>query len=60
MLLAANIAMSVAMIAVFALAVGGVYLWARRGDSKRGILMLAAAFVILANVLIWTLPNPAG
>ena len=58
MLLAANIALSIAMLAVFALAVGGIYLWAKRGDKQRGLLMLAAAIVILANVLIWTVPNP--
>lgn len=58
MLLAANIALSIAMVAVFALAAGGIYLWAKKGDKQRGLLMLAAAIVILANVLIWTLPNP--
>jgi hypothetical protein len=59
MLLAANIALSIAMLAVFALAFGGVFLWAKRGDRKRGLLMLTASFVILVNVLIWTLPNPS-
>ncbi|MBC2777650.1 hypothetical protein [Parasphingopyxis marina] len=59
MLLAANIALSIAMLAVFALAFGGIFLWTKRGDRKRGLLMLAASFVILVNVLIWTLPNPS-
>ncbi len=58
MLLAANIALSIAMFAVFALSIGGLYLWRKRGDTQRGLLMLAAAIVILANVLIWTVPNP--
>jgi hypothetical protein len=58
MLLAANIALTIAMFAVFALGAGGIYLWAKRGEKQRGLLMLAAAVVILANVLIWTVPNP--
>ncbi|MEM8695105.1 MAG: hypothetical protein AAGE05_03680 [Pseudomonadota bacterium] len=59
MLLAANIALSIAMFAVFALSAAGIYLWAKRGEKQRGLLMLAAAIVILANVLIWTVPGPA-
>ena len=47
--------LSVMMIAVFALIAGGLYTLARRNDRKRGLLMLAAALVMLANVLIWTL-----
>lgn len=58
MLLAANVALFIAMFAVFALGAGGIYLWAKRGDKQRGLLMIAAAIVILANVLIWTVPNP--
>ncbi len=45
--------MSIAMLAVLALAWGGVTVL-RRGDRQRGILMLVCALVILANVLIWT------
>ncbi len=45
--------LSIMMIASFALAAGGIFAFRRR-DSKRGLLMLAAAAVILANVLIWT------
>ncbi|QLC24324.1 hypothetical protein HFP57_04305 [Parasphingopyxis algicola] len=58
MLLAANIALSIAMVSVFALGAGGIWLWVKRGEKQRGLLMLAAAIVILANVLIWTVPNP--
>lgn len=59
MLLLANIALSLAMLGAFALAVGGLRLWLKHGN-RRGALMLIAAFVILANVLIWTLPAPGG
>jgi hypothetical protein len=45
--------MGIAMLAVLALAWGGVTVL-RRGDRQRGVLMLACALVILANVLIWT------
>ena len=53
-----SIALSLGMLAVFALAFGGVVLF-RRGERQKGLLMIAAAVVILANVLIWTLPMPA-
>lgn len=54
----ANIMLSIAMIAVFALAIGGVWIWSKKGERQRGLLMLAAALVILANVAIWTVPMP--
>lgn len=59
MLIVANILLSIAMVSVFALGAGGIYLWTKRGEKQRGLLMLAAAIVILANVLIWTVPNPS-
>ncbi len=43
------------MLAVFALAAGGVYLMRTGKDRKRGILMLVAAAVFFGNVLILTL-----
>lgn len=55
MLQIANFALSLAMLAVFALGAGGVWLIVRRKDRKRGILMLTAAAVVLVNVAIWTL-----
>jgi hypothetical protein len=50
-----GLAPAVAMLAVFALAGGGVYLIARGRDRTKGGLMLACAAVILGNVLIWTM-----
>ena len=47
--------MAVAMIAAFLLAIGGIRLAMRKEDRGRGLLMLGAAAVIVANVLIWTL-----
>lgn len=46
---------TVAMLAVFGLTTGAIVLLRRGDDRRRGWLMLAAAFVLLANVLIWTL-----
>ena len=46
--------MSLAMIAAFALAGGGLWLLVKRRERKQGLLMLAAAAVMLGNVLVWT------
>jgi hypothetical protein len=48
-------ALSLAMIAAFALAGGGAWLLVRRNERKHGALMLLAAAVLFANVMIWTL-----
>ena len=50
-----NTALAIGMIASILPAVGGIKLALRRKDRQRGLLMLAAALVLLANVLIWTL-----
>jgi high-affinity Fe2+/Pb2+ permease len=42
------------MIAAFLLAAGGVKLALDRQTRKRGALMLAAAAVLIMNVMIWT------
>ncbi len=43
---------SIAMLAAFALTVGGVLTIVRRRERMRGILMLVCALVLLGNVLI--------
>ena len=48
-------ALSLAVIASFALVAGGSYLLLKRRERKQGILMLIAAAVLFGNVLIWTL-----
>lgn len=47
--------LAIAMLAVFALASGGVVLLRRGGERQRAWLMIAAALVLIANVLIWSL-----
>jgi hypothetical protein len=49
----ASAALALGMIAAAMLAVGGTRLVRR--DRQRGLLMIAAAIVIFANVLIWTI-----
>ncbi len=51
--------LSLAVLAAFALLGGGAWLLFKRGDRKKGVLMLVAAAVILANVAIWTAPLPS-
>ena len=48
-------ALSLAVLAAFALLGGGAYLLVMRRDGKRGTLMLVAAAVLFGNVLVWTL-----
>ena len=47
-------AMALAMIAAFVLAGGGVKLMLARQTRARGALMIAAALVLVMNVMIWT------
>ena len=47
-------ALTLAMIAGFLLLAGGVKLAFHRRTRGRGILMIIAAFVIVMNVMIWT------
>ena len=47
--------MALAMIAALLLTIGGVKLALKVEDRKRGLLMIAAAAVLVGNVLVWTL-----
>ena len=51
----ADWALGLAMVAAILLILGGTVLIRRDHDRKRGILMLVAAAVLIANVAIWTL-----
>lgn len=53
----AAIAPTLAMLAVLALVLGGIYLIRNGRDRRKGVLMLIAAAVVFGNVLIWTLPG---
>ena len=48
-------ALALAVISAFLLAFAGFRMVTGRSDRAKGALMLAAAAVLLANVLIWSL-----
>lgn len=48
--------LSISMLAVLALVLGGGWTIAKRDNKTRGVLMLVAALVLLGNVLIWAWP----
>jgi len=50
------IVLSILMLAAMALAIGGMWLIARKRDVRKGALMLVAAIVFIGNVLVWTWP----
>ncbi len=47
---------AIGMIGAFACLIGGIYLISKGRDRKRAALLLVMAAVLVANVLIWTLP----
>lgn len=49
-----SIVLAFAMVAAFLLGAGGIRLAVDRQTRGRGLLMLAAALVIVMNVMIWT------
>jgi hypothetical protein len=46
---------AIAMLGCFACLIGGSAMIARKRDTKKGVLLLVMAAVLLGNVLIWTL-----
>ena len=50
----ASAALAVAMVAALILLAGGVKLALSRQSRGRGALMIAAALVLVMNVMIWT------
>ena len=53
----AQAAPAIGMIAAFACLIGGFYLMSKGRDRRKGALLLVMAAVLVANVLIWTLPT---
>jgi hypothetical protein len=55
-----SIALSIVMLAVFALIAGAVWLWRKPGMRKQAVLMLVLAAIAAINVAIWTVPDGEG
>jgi hypothetical protein len=55
-----NAVLSIAMLSAFLLLYGAWKRWSRDGASQQMWLMIAAAFVIFANVAIWVVPDQKG
>lgn len=55
-----DIALSLAMLMVFALPLGALVLWRRSGMRKQAVLMLVLAAVMAVNVAIWVVPTRDG
>lgn len=53
-------ALSIMVLAAFALVGGAIWLWRKGGSRKQIALMLLLAAVIAGNVAIWTLPGTSG
>jgi len=53
-----SVAMAIAMVTALLLLIGGAKLAFDRQTRGRGILMIAAAAVLIMNVMIWTV-SPA-
>ena len=52
-----SLVLTLAMLAVAALIAGGVHTAVRRGERRKGALMLVAALVLLGNVLLIAWPT---
>jgi hypothetical protein len=46
---------AIAMLGCFACLIGGGAMIARKRDTRKGVLLLAMAAVLLGNVVIWTM-----
>ncbi|HEX7710398.1 MAG TPA: hypothetical protein VF418_05625 [Sphingomonadaceae bacterium] len=55
-----NTLLSVLVLAAFALLAGAFILWRKGAPRKQAALMVILAAILLANVLIWTLPEGNG
>jgi len=55
-----DIALSLAMLMVFALPAGAWVLWKRGGSRKQVALMVVLAVILALNVAIWVVPTRSG
>jgi drug/metabolite transporter superfamily protein YnfA len=55
-----DLILSMLVLAALAMVAGAILLWRRGGAQKQVWLMLLLAVIMIANVLIWTLPDKDG
>lgn len=55
-----DLVLSFVALAALVLIGGAIYLWRKGGAQKQVWLMLLLALVMIANLLIWTLPDSSG
>ena len=55
-----DLVLSLLVLAAIALVAASICQWRRGGAGKQVWLMLLLAVIMLANVLIWTIPNKDG
>jgi uncharacterized membrane protein YqjE len=55
-----DIALSLAVLTMFALVLGAIALFKRDGYRRQAILMLVLAAILAGNVAIWAVPTPDG
>lgn len=55
-----DLVLSLVALAALVLIGGAIYLWRKGGAQKQVWLMLLLALVMIANLLIWTLPDSSG
>ncbi|MES2491985.1 MAG: hypothetical protein V4579_01740 [Pseudomonadota bacterium] len=55
-----DIALSLAVLMIFALPLGATVLWRRGGSRKRVWLILTLAAILAVNVAIWVVPTSGG
>ena len=56
-----DLVLSALMVTALALIGGAIFLWRRSGSATKQVwLMLVLAVVMIANVLIWTVPDSGG
>ncbi|MFC0203047.1 hypothetical protein [Novosphingobium soli] len=55
-----DLALSLLVLTVVALVLGAIALLRRGGYRRQAVLMLVLAAVMIANIVIWTLPTPEG
>ena len=55
-----DLVLSVLVLGAIAMIGGAILLWRRGGAQKQVWLMLLLAVIMIANVLIWTVPNKDG